>query len=48
MEVMCQFEIAHLLGYITTTEMETQEKKIATIAKMIIGLRNNLEEKKNV
>ena len=48
MEVMCQFEIAHLLGYITATEMETQEKRIATIAKMIIGMRNNLKEKKDV
>jgi len=48
MEVMCQFEIAHQLGYITTAEMETQEKRIASIARMIIGLRKNLEEKKNV
>ncbi len=48
MEVMCQFEIAYQLGYITSAEMEIQEKRIASIARMIIGLRKNLEEKKNV
>ena len=36
MEVMCQFEIAHQLGYITSAEMEIQEKRIASIARMII------------
>ena len=45
MEVMCQFEIAHRLGYITTEELQMQETNIATIAKMMIGLRKNLEEK---
>ena len=45
MEVMCQFEIAHRLGYITKEELQMQETNIATIAKMMIGLRKNLEEK---
>ena len=45
MEVMCQLEIANMLGYISKEALQAQEEKIATIAKMIIGLRNNLEEK---
>ena len=46
MEVMCQIEIAHMLGYIAADELQLQEQKIAALAKMIIGLRKNLEEKK--
>lgn len=46
MEVMCQLEIAHQLEYITTDELQIQEQNIAAIAKMMIGLRKNLEEKK--
>ena len=45
MEVMCQLEIAHSLGYITSEDLHVQETKIATIAKMILGLEKNLEEK---
>ena len=45
MEVMCQLEIAHRLGYISDEELQIQETKIATIAKMVLGLRKNLEEK---
>ena len=45
MEVMCQLEIAHSLGYITSEDLHVQETKIATIAKMILGLKKNLEEK---
>lgn len=45
MEVMCQLEIAQQLGYITPKELKEQEEKIASIAKMMIGLRKNLEEK---
>ena len=48
MEVMCQLEIANKLGYITTEELQEQEQKIAALAKMMIGLRNKLEEKNNV
>ena len=47
MEVMCQLEIAHKLGYISDEELQTQDTKIATLAKMILGLRKNLEEKLN-
>ena len=45
MEVMCQLEIAQSLGYITSEDLQVQESKIATIAKMILGLRKNLEAK---
>ena len=47
MEVMCQLEIAHRLGYISDEELQIQDTKIATIAKMVLGLRKNLEEKIN-
>ena len=47
MEVMCQLEIAHKLGYISDEELQMQDTKIATIAKMVLGLRKNLEEKIN-
>ena len=47
MEVMCQLEIVHKLGYISAEELQSQDTKIATIAKMILGLRKNLEEKIN-
>lgn len=47
MEVMCQLEIAHKLGYISDEELQIQDTKIATIAKMVLGLRKNLEEKIN-
>ena len=47
MEVMCQLEIAHKLGYISDEELQTQDTKIATLAKLILGLRKNLEEKLN-
>ena len=45
MEVMCQLEIAHRLGYISDEELQKQDTQIATIAKMVLGLRKNLEEK---
>ena len=45
MEVMCQLEVAHRLGYISDEELQIQETKIATIAKMVLGLRKNLEDK---
>ncbi len=47
MEVMCQLEIAHRLGYISNEELQIQDTKIATLEKMILGLRKNLEEKLN-
>ena len=47
MEVMCQLEIAQRLGYISEDDFKKQEINIATIAKMILGLRKNLEEKLN-
>ena len=47
MEVMCQLEIAQRLGYISDDDFKKQEINIATIAKMILGLRKNLEVKLN-
>ena len=47
MEVMCQLEIAQRLGYISEDDFKKQEINIATIAKMILGLRKNLEVKLN-
>lgn len=47
MEVMCQLEIAQRLGYILEDDFKKQEINIATIAKMILGLRKNLEVKLN-
>ena len=38
-------KIAHRLGYISDEELQIQETKIATIAKMVLGLRKNLEDK---
>lgn len=48
MEVMCQLEIAQRLGYISEDDLNKQEINIATLAKMILGLRKNLEEKLNI
>ncbi len=45
MEVMCQIEIACQLGYITIAEMQSFERIIGDIAKMMIGLRKNIEDK---
>ena len=45
MEVMCQLEVAETLRYITHEQLTVEETKITEIAKMLIGLRKNLEEK---
>ena len=45
MEVMCQLEIAELIHYISTEEREIMETSINEIAKMLIGLRKNIELK---
>ena len=45
MEVMCQLEVAETLNYITHEQLTIEEIKITEIAKMLIGLRKNLEEK---
>ena len=45
MEVMCQLEIAETLNYITNEDLAIEEKKITEVAKMLIGLRRNLEYK---
>ena len=45
MEVMCQLEVAETLKYITHEQLTIEEIKITEIAKMLIGLRKNLEEK---
>ena len=45
MEVMCQLEVAELLNYITSEQLTKMENNITEIAKMLIGLRKNMEEK---
>ena len=44
-EVMCQLEIAESLNYISPELLKEQEMNIKEIARMLIGLRNSLNEK---
>ena len=44
-EVMCQLEIAELLGYITQDQLSDMEKSITQILMMLIGLRNTIDKK---
>ena len=48
MEVMCQLEIAESLSYITIEQLKTLETLVSEAAKMLIGLRRNLESKSNL
>ena len=48
MEVMCQLEVALLLGYISQDLFDKQELSISETAKMLVGLRKSLEEKYNL
>ena len=43
-EVMCQLEIAELLGYITQDQLSDMEKSIRQILMMLIGLRNTIDK----
>ena len=45
MEVMCQLETACMLGYISRVQFDEQEMFISETTKMLIGLRNNFENK---
>jgi len=45
MEVMCQLEVALLLGYLTQEQFAEQERFISETTKMLIGLRKNIEDK---
>ena len=47
MEMMCQLEVALRLGYITQSKFDEQELLISETTKMLIGLRNSLENKRN-
>ena len=44
-ETMCQLEIAESLNYITTEQLTKQELCIREIARMLLGLKKNFEEK---
>ena len=44
-ETMCQLEIAESLNYITTEQLTKQEVCIREIARMLLGLKKNFEEK---
>ena len=45
MEVMCQLEIAEMLGYIAKSQLDDEEQVIMNISKMLVALRKNLVEK---
>ena len=45
MEVMCQLEVAAILGYLSQEQLDSHETKIVEISKMLIGLRKTMEEK---
>ena len=47
MEMMCQLEVALQLGYINQSKFDEQELLISETAKMLIGLRNSLENKQS-
>ena len=42
MEVNCQIDIAHDLGYITKEEVERVEQRVKAIAALLSGLRRKL------
>ncbi len=44
-EVMCQLEIAELIGYITQDQLSDMEKSLRQILMMLIGLRNTIDKK---
>ena len=44
-ETMCQLEIAESLNYITTEQLTKQEGCIREIARMLLGLKKNFEDK---
>ena len=44
-EVMCQLEIAHLLAYISEEDLRNNEKALANISRLLVGLKKSLEEK---
>ena len=48
MELMCQLEIAHSLGYITSEDLHVQETKIATISKNDFGIKKEFRRKKQI
>ena len=45
MEVMCQLEAAHLLGYISQQQFDEQELFISETTKMLVSLRKHFEDK---
>ena len=47
MEVMCQTEIAELLGYITHEDLIVIENLVKESEMTLIGLRKSLESKDN-
>ena len=47
MEVMCQTEIAELLGYITNEDLIVIENLVKESEMTLIGLRKSLESKDN-
>lgn len=48
METMCQLEIAQMLGYISQSNLDSMEKLIQDTLKMLVGLRQSMNNKENV
>ena len=45
MEVMCQLEIANMVGYIAQEVFVKEEQSVTRISKMLVALRKAMEEK---
>ena len=45
MEVMCQLEIAEMLGYINKSQVEAMEQLVMQTTRMLTGLRKIIEER---
>ena len=45
MEVMCQLEIAEMLGYIDKSQLAAMEQMLLQATRMLTGLRKNIEER---
>ncbi len=45
MEVMCQLEIAEMLGYVNKSQLEAMEQLVLQTTRMLTGLRKNIEER---
>ena len=47
MEVMCQLEIAEMLGYVNKSQLDAMEQLLLQATRMLTKLRKNIEERNN-